>query len=193
MNKDGVFRRKDSRSWWVSYSVAGRTVRESAKTEKKGEALEFRRRRLAEYDAKGVLGRDLDKVTVRSLWEAAERDSKQNGLRSLTHQQARWRLHLDRFFGCFRAIQVTSDSVSQFIEERQSEGATNAIINRELSLLRQMFKKGMEADPPRVLRVPKIKMLDEGRPRMGFLMIGVNFTFSSRPTPTTVTKPRALR
>jgi len=44
MNKDGVFRRKDSRSWWVCYSVAGRTLRESAKTEKKGEAIEFRRR-----------------------------------------------------------------------------------------------------------------------------------------------------
>jgi len=169
MTRDGVFRRKDSRSWWVCYSVAGRTVRESANTEKKGEAIEFRRRRLAEYDSKGVLGRALDKVTVRSLWEAAERDFKQDSLLSLTDLQARWRLHLEKFFGCFKAMQVTSDSISQFIERRQVEGGSNATINRELSLLRQMFKKGMEADPPRILRIPKIKMLDEGRPRMGFL------------------------
>ncbi len=167
--RDGLFQRPDSKNWWVSYVVGKKTVRESAKTSKKGEAKEFRQRRLSEYYNKGVLGRDLDKVMVRSLWEAAERDFKQDALRSLPDLQTRWHLHLDRFFNCYKAVDVTTDAISKYIEGRQNEDASNATINRELSLLGQIFRKAVASEPPKVMRVPKIKKLDEGAPRMGFL------------------------
>ncbi len=74
-----------------------------------------------------------------SLW-------RESGV-SLSDLQTRWQLHSEKFFSCFKAVQVTSGSISQFVDSRQAEGASNATINRELSLLRQLFKKGTEADP----------------------------------------------
>ena len=48
-----------------------------------------------------------------------------------------------------------------------STEASNATINRELAALKRMFYHGMEQDPPKVLRVPTIKMLPEPEARQG--------------------------
>jgi integrase len=52
---------------------------------------------------------------------------------------------------------------------RQGDKAKNATINRELALLKRMFRLGMHATPTRVLRVPAFPKLVENNIRKGFL------------------------
>jgi len=47
--------------------------------------------------------------------------------------------HLDPFFKNRLVRTITTDLLYQFVEKRQKEGAKNATINRNLSLLRRMM------------------------------------------------------
>jgi hypothetical protein len=46
--------------------------------------------------------------------------------------QARWRLHLEPFFGPLRARQIAGHWVDKYIYKRQQSGAANTRINRDL-------------------------------------------------------------
>ena len=86
--------------------------------------------------------------------------------------QARWELHLKPFFGSLRALDVTSTTIERYVDERMTEGATNATINRELAALKRMFRLGHYATPPQVLRLPRFPHLAENNTRKGFLEDG---------------------
>ena len=47
--------------------------------------------------------------------------------------EARWRLHLQPFFGSSRPANVTSDLIARYVDERQVAGAASSTINRELA------------------------------------------------------------
>ena len=66
-------------------------------------------------------------------------------------------------------LEVTSDLIAKYVDERQRENARNATINREMSALKRMFRIGMYATPPKVLRLPKFPKLAEDNIRKGFL------------------------
>ena len=55
------------------------------------------------------------------------------------------------------------------MDSRQREKAKNATINRELALLKRMFRLGMQATPAKVLRLPAFPKLVENNVRRGFL------------------------
>ena len=50
---------------------------------------------------------------------------------------------------------------STFVDSRQREEAKNATINRELALLKRMFRLGMQATPAKVLRISAFPKLVE--------------------------------
>jgi integrase len=83
--------------------------------------------------------------------------------------QTRWRLHLEPFFGSRRVLEVTSDLIARYVDQRQVENAQNATINREMAALKRMFRIGMYSTPPKVLRLPKFPKLTENNIRKGFL------------------------
>jgi integrase len=70
------------------------------------------------------------------------------------------------FFGNAKAHTVKGDSVKKFIAQRQAEGAANATINRELSLLKRCFNLGIETE--KIVRKPYVAMLEENNVRTGF-------------------------
>lgn len=75
--------------------------------------------------------------------------------------------HLDEFFDGFRAIQITTDRIREFINRRQEAGASNAAINRALAALRRMFH--LAAQDGKLRDVPHFPMLHEPPARKGFL------------------------
>jgi integrase len=114
----------------------------------------------------------MEKIKVSELAEDFLQDYRINGLKSLDDAEARWRLHLQNWFGHLRAAYVGTDSIRGYIEQRQQEGASNGTINRELAALKRMFSLGVKATPPKVYRVPPIPRLKENNVRKGFVTIG---------------------
>ena len=76
--------------------------------------------------------------------------------------------HLMGFFGADRVSEIRTTRISKYIESRLDEDASNATINRELTVLKQMLNLGAKSTPPKVDRVPRIPMLRENNVRKGF-------------------------
>jgi integrase len=122
---------------------------------------------------------DVSKTTVGELLELVRIDYKVNDLKSVRVMEQRVRLHLAPFFyivdeggnyaGGMRATQVTSEIINRYVIARQEAGATNATVNRELSILRRGFSLGIKATPPKVSQCPNFPRLKESAPRKGFL------------------------
>ncbi len=85
-----------------------------------------------------------------------------------------WKLHLKPFFGHVRAVDLNTDLLNRYVNERKSERKNgkqpaHATINRELATLRAALNLGRKASPPKVFQVPPFAMLTEQNVRKGFV------------------------
>lgn len=115
------------------------------------------------------MGPRAERTPVGELAANFLRDYRINGRKSLPDAEARWRLHLQPFFGNLRAVEVSSDLVARYVDSRQQSGAKNATINREIACMKRMFHLGQRATPPKVQRCPAFPRLLENNVRKGFL------------------------
>ena len=153
--------------WWIKYYRNGRYYRESTKTTKKMVAQKLLERREGEI-AQGKMPSILfEKVTFEELAEDFLRDYRINQKRSLARAE-RSVNHLKRFFENYKATQVVTSRINEYVEMRIEEEAANATINRELAALKRMLNMGAKQTPPLVDRVPHIPMLRENNVRKGF-------------------------
>jgi integrase len=108
--------------------------------------------------------------TPRLTFTAAARDVlddyRMNGRRSLPDVERHVRLHLAPFFGRRRMAAISTADVRRYVLLRQREGARNATVNRELSVLKRAFSLAVAAGmlPSR----PHIGLLREQNVRRGF-------------------------
>ena len=156
----------------MKYYRDGKPFRESTRTTDKQQAKDFLRQRLAEIATGNFYGPVVERITVAELAEDFLRDYRINDRKSLDDVDARWRLHLEPFFGVMKACEVTSDLVARYVDNRRQEKASNATINREMAALKRMFRLGLQCTPPKVNRVPKFPKLAENNIRKGFLEDG---------------------
>jgi len=87
------------------------------------------------------------KTTIGELLDALHRDYKNNG-KSHEWVDGVVTKHLRPYFGSMQASKLKFGIVQRYIERRQVAGATNATINREISLLRRAFNLTHEPLPP---------------------------------------------
>ena len=93
-------------------------------------------------------------------------DYRMNRKRSLPDVARHVRLHLRPFFGRHRMAAITTADVRRYVARRQREGAKNATINRELSVLKRAFTLAIAAGT--LAARPHIALLREDNVRRGF-------------------------
>jgi hypothetical protein len=149
-----IYLQKRSSMWWIQYYRKGVMCRESTRTSDRNKATRLLILRLASVSEETILEAEFERVRVAELAEDFFREARING-RTASDAEARWRLHLERFFGQLRARQIADHWVNEYVYKRQRSGASNATINRELGILRRMFNLAYNARPPKVSGVPK--------------------------------------
>lgn len=155
--------------FWVQfYDHHGRQIRESSHSSVFQVADRLLKRRLGESAAGLLLDPRSNRVTVDDLAQTFLLDFRNNG-KDVAWAEKCWN-HLKPTFAGMKAVYVTTDAISGYIEKRKEAGAANATINRELACLRRMFSLGMQCTPPKVQRVPIFpERLKEAEARVGFV------------------------
>jgi len=173
MRGDGrIYQRPGSPFFWCAYYLDGKQYRESTEETDEQKARKFLRNKLKEVGAaqigKGAfIGPQQRRITVNELLDALETAYRIDGKDSpqfKSHLKA-IRVH----FGAWRAVNVTSDAIDDFIEARLEDEYKPASINRGLQFLGQSFKLAIRSTPPKLSTAPYIRHLDEsGNVRQGF-------------------------
>ena len=104
--------------------------------------LKQRNRRTA---LRSGVGPPVPRLTFRAAVRDVLDDYRINRKRSLVDVERHVRLHLAPFFGRRRMAAITTTDVRRYVVGRQDEGAKNATINRELSVLKRAFTLAIAA------------------------------------------------
>lgn len=132
-DRDGLYRRKDSPSWWASYvDASGRRTRRSTGTGNRKEAEAV----LAKWRLEAYREKQWDEQPSRTFDElmVAYLDCTQG------EKRAPWRDHnsLQHLYPVFTGCDLntlTSVDVRRYIAQRKSEGAAASTINKEVGLV----------------------------------------------------------
>jgi integrase len=166
-----VFRVNGSRFWWISYQLNGKLIRESSGKLTKTAAANKLKDRLLAVGNGNFLGPRIEKITVDELYDDLLQDYR---IKSQTVEWAErvWNVHLKDSFSGMRASHLGTNQITSYVEKRMGEGAAKSTINRELALLRRAFSIGFDAEPQKVVRVPKFHkhiVSEKGNERRGFV------------------------
>lgn len=155
---------KETKTWWIGYSVNGEKVRESAKSTRKRDAEQLLAQRLVET-GNGYRHADTDRTTFDELSTLLIEDYEQNGRRSLRRMKKAVE-HLEEHFARTRVAQIDEGAIGKYVTARL-KAAAPATVNRELAALRRMLRLGYRRKL--VARLPDVPSLRENNVRTGFI------------------------
>ncbi len=137
--------------WWIQYYLHGQQIRESSNSEKKVVAEELLTQRLTEKKLGLLRTANAEKLRYEKMRDALYARYRNEGSRSLKHAKPEpgedvgreyvcgvWP-HLDNFFAGYRASEITTKTMREFIDKRLAESASKGCINGSLALLRAMI------------------------------------------------------
>ena len=181
-----IFPMPGSRFPWIAYNVRGKEYRESAGPAIKGMERKNRKKLTAEEahkvaenllkqrlketgaDALGLrafVGPKQDRLTVSKILDALESDFRVRGLKSLSRAKGHMR-NIRTALGDLRAVDVGSETISNYIEQRLAEGKAPGTINRRTALLGEAFRLALKRR--QLSSMPEIPKLREDNARQGF-------------------------
>jgi integrase len=163
-DRDG--NRRHSAIWWVNFYSNGKPLFESTGTRDFTEAKKYLKRREGEVAAGKPIIQGQQSIRFKALAEDVINDYKINNKRSIDDVQTRFDLHILPIFGDRKACSINPSEIRAYVNQRQTEGASNGSINRELTLIKRAYNLGCQAG--RVTSKPYIDMLKENNVRQGF-------------------------
>lgn len=169
----GLYRRKDSPTWWISFSVDGKQYRRSAETEDK----ELAKRILKSIEGKIAEGKWFPETKARQAEYAFTELAKKYSAWAEGRQKAYdcWKRYiikqLVRRFGSMKLHKFNTHLLEQFQSERIKKGNKPATVNRLLAVISHMFTKAVDWDMmDKVVSASiKVKMLPENNRRLRYL------------------------
>jgi integrase len=167
--KGSIIKRADSPVLWIKYSHQGKLYRESANTTDERKAEKLLEQRLAELKTNTFVAPSTQRIRIQELADDLLAEYRANERKSIDDANARWNHHLKPAFAHLRANSITTEHITRYIQKRQAAGGKNATINRELALLKRMFRLGYDATPQKILRPLRVKKLAEKNVRTGFI------------------------
>jgi integrase len=161
ISSGSVYRRADSDSWYIQFSIDGEMKRESAKTSDREEAIAFLQRRLDEARH----GRYVD-VDRRPTFEDLERLLRDNYKYKRNRTDPRWHVQrLAEVFGGRRAEEITEARIREYSQKRLNlDGVAPATLRRELAVLKRMLRLAGGMLP----RIPLVDLPRVDNARQGF-------------------------
>jgi len=166
-----IYRRPHSAYFWIQYyNTRGERIRESTDETDEKKAGKVLLRKLGEVAA--GIHQDSRHLTYESLRDGLYLEYRTNNRKSLRFDEnGAPRLNsvkrLDGFFTGYRARQIDTNLIRQFIADQQQRAKSNGSINRSLAALKRMFSIARQDGKLRA--TPYIPMLKEAPPRSGFL------------------------
>jgi integrase len=181
-----IFRMPGSRFPWIAYCHRGKEHREStgpaireierkhrkrlAEDQTRKVAENVLKQRLKEIgaDALGLrafVGPQQDRLTVSQMLDALEADFRLRGLKSLSQAKGHLRDVRTRL-GDLRAVDVSAETISRYIEQRLAEGKAPGTINRRTALLSEAFRLAIKRR--QLSAMPQFQKLREDNARQGF-------------------------
>jgi integrase len=160
------------KTWWIRFYRDGQPVRESSDSPNESDAKRLLKIRLGQVETGEYRGAAPNRVKVSDLLDLAIADYQIAKRRSIADLSYRIEKNIRPKLGTARATTFASGNTDRYIQTRRDEKATDATINRELSIVRRAFSLGMRADPPLVTRKPWIRRLEEDNAREGFVEDG---------------------
>jgi integrase len=166
--KDGKLRK--CKVWTLEYYVPGEPEkrREPSGTTDQKAALDLLRQRQEQIGKAIPVGPAPDTVTFGDLALLITSDYTAKGNRS-GRRLLQLLGHLNESFGRFRAVAITGERILSHIAKRKGDGAMPASINRELAVLRRMFRLGVKHRLLLHDHVPFVELLPEHNIRHGLI------------------------
>ena len=160
-----LYQQPGAATWYIQFYSNGVRKRESTGLTSRQAAQDLLNQRLAAASKGEPV--QTTKVHISQLYEHL---CTWNKAHSKNTETARWRLHLQQPFGKVVANRLSSSQVLEYRTERTAAGAAKATVNRELAMLRRMYRLGHQASPPLVTVLPHIPLASErGNERKGFV------------------------
>lgn len=156
-------------TWWIQYRADSKVYNESARTDKKLDAIEYLKKKLGEIASGRRPSIEFEKTTFEDLTKAYLRNFEKEGKRDKKRAKVSLQHLGDTFKGC-RAIDIKRQAIEEYGRKRINDGKVKpGTVNRELSVLQKMFTLGVIDEMVSPDRVPFIKMYPKAAPRQGFV------------------------
>ena len=155
-------------TYWIQYRSDGKVYNESAKTDKKMEAIEYLKKKAGEIALGHRPSRDFDKTTFEDLQELYWSNFEKKGKRDKKRAEIAI-AHLEKVFKGVKATGITEKAIEKYELMRLKDETSPTTINRELSVLNSMLHLGVRHKVVSADRMPVIEMHSPSDHRQGFI------------------------
>ena len=161
---------KRGRYWYIRFTDAsGRRVEESTHCEQKADAEKKLKIALGEVAAGVRVRMSPVNAKVADACQLVIDDYVLRKKATTSDLKSRIKLHILPALGGIVLSRLRSSAIMAYANKRVEAGAAPASVNRELAIVRRGLRLARDQEPPWMLRIPKVEMLEEDNARTGFI------------------------